>query len=486
MTTPSAYELKLLQAGIQQPASTYLANPGDHGSNIVTSKTDPLTGGVSFTAGGGAYSLADKKNTVALLGDSITLRNQPAISGGVLSYGQDGYFVMENTLLGWPFEIVGVSGNSGQDSTYILSRVAPDILSINPVPRYCVVLAGTNDYSALTSAQTIANLKAIYTALWAAGVTPIACTLPPRNDTTTQAQKRKITQVNRWIREYARNADIYVRDYYRALTNTTGGWTLVADGLGALNDTSSDQIHPSFYAGYLMGMEGYRRMIGLRPNNQLLGGLPQAADTMYVAGQTSIPEGNILQNGALVGIAGVTGGTATGSLASNWSTQVATVPATGGTIVLAKVAQSDSFGEWQQINMSGGTAGDNQGVYAMRSDQDPTSVASAQGSTTWQIGDSVYGQVAFETDSASWANGGDTNCAMSCRVQFLNATGTVTDLWHGANGTAVSKARWPNGVMRTPSYPIPPGTTRVYFWIYVRGRGVWRFRDAEVRKVISL
>jgi hypothetical protein len=52
MTTPSAYELKLLQSGIQQPASTYLANPGDHGSNIVTSKTDPLTGVIGFSING--------------------------------------------------------------------------------------------------------------------------------------------------------------------------------------------------------------------------------------------------------------------------------------------------------------------------------------------------------------------------------------------------------------------------------------------------
>lgn len=429
------------------------------------------------------------KNSIALLGDSITLRNFPAVGN---MYGSDGYFTVANAMMGWPFEIVGVSGNSGQTSTYILGRVDADILSITPLPRYCMVLAGTNDEpSSMSVEQTIANLKQIYTKLQSAGITPIVATLPPRNDAgMTQAKKRKDVQRNRWIREYARVNDVICCDFYRALVNPlstgTGGWSLVADGNGALNDTSADQIHPTNYGGFVMANEVVRRL-SARLNTQTRGGGPRYADCMHIAGVGGIPEGNVIPNGSFSGTAGVIGAVATGQLADEWSVQNAVLPAGGGTIVLSKVAKSDTFGYWQQMNISGGNAGDVQGQCGIRSDRDYPSANSVLDATTWQVGDSVFGQVAFETDAAGWGGSAfDTNCNLSLRIQFFGSTGAYTDSFCFAAGAGSSKSRMPSGVLKTPTLPIPPGTTRLYLWIDFRGRGVLRIGDAEIRKAIPV
>jgi len=437
----------------------------------------------------------NSRNTIAPLGDSITLRNLQGLAGPNYFYGSDGYLSSGNAQLGWPFEIVGVVGLSGQSSAQILANGLPQILAMSPRPARCPVLAGTNDavpggISASAPDATIANLKLIYAGLIAAGIEPEMCTLPPRNDAgMTAAMKRVITQINRWIREYAKANSYICNDFYKRLVNPTiggtSGWALAADGVGALNDTSADQIHPSDYGGYLMGLEfaanhAWARSSNTRPAS------PRDAGQMYVSGQAPNPYGGAVPNATMMGTAGTLAGAVTGQLASEWSVQSQSVPAGAGTIVASKVAKSDSFGFWQQIAITGGNAGDNQGQCVIRSDQDYPSAFAQLGPNTWQVGDTVQAVCSFEQDASGWANGGDTNCKVWMRLQFFGSTGAVTDAWCFLDGTATSKARIPSGVLKTPPIAIPTGTTRLYLWLGFRGRGTVRFGDADIFKSVSL
>ena len=438
----------------------------------------------------------NSRNGIAALGDSITLRNQPVPSGGNVSYGSDGFLVQGNAMLGWPFEIAAVLGYSGQSSAYILATGLPAVLALAPRPGRCIVLAGTNDaapggVSVSAPDATIATLKLIYAGLIAAGIEPEVCTLPPRNDAgMTTAIKRSIWQINRWIREYARANSYVCNDFYRRLVNPTiggtSGWSLASDGVGAISDTSTDQLHPSDYGAYLMGQEFAANHAWARPPS---GSKPSGARDsamMYVSGQTPNINGGIIPNAAMSGNAGTIGGTATGQLANEWSTQSATVPAGAGTIALSKVPKTDSFGSWQQITILGGNAGDVQGTYAMRSDQDYVSAfGQVAAAGCWKVGDLIFAQCSFEEDATNWGGtAADTNCKLSLRVQFFGASGT-TDLWCGLDGTAVSKHRMPSGVLRTPTIAIPAGTTRLYLWVYFRGRGTVRVSDADIYEGIT-
>ena len=449
-------------------------------------------GDIDYTASVAQLQTAPpSKNKLALAGTSITLRNRPGPSSGLDVYGSDGYFTVANALMGAPFELVGISGNSGMTSSFILGRIPLDILSISPAPNYCALEMWANDAQAgISVATSIANVKAAEAYLLSIGCTPILCTVPPRNDAgQTLAMKRQDAQRNRWAREYARLKGYILWDLYRAVVNGintgTGGWALLADGVGALNDTSPDQIHPSGDGAYYLAANAIVPKMQALINIQSRGGQPRTSDGMYTTGGGTLVEGNIVPNGTFSGTGGTKGAVATGSLADEWSRQGDGAPAGGGTIVLSKVAKSDCFGSWQQIAISGGSAGDNQGSYQIRSDQDYPSVFGQLGAATWQVGDKIWGQLSLETDSAGWANGGDTNCNLAIRIQFLGATGTTTDTGWGLNGAGSKKTRMASGVLTTPIVAIPPGTTAIYFWIYVVGRGTWRFADAEIRKVIQ-
>lgn len=430
------------------------------------------------------------KNLAAALGNSITGRIRPGPSSGYDVYGSDGYLSVANALMGWPFEIAGVFAYSGQTSEYILANGLPQVLAMSPRPATCFVLVGTNDRPAgLTPDQSMANIKAITEALQGAGITPFLATIPPRNDAgTTTARKRQDNQFNRRLREYARLNNLVLFDFYSVLVNPTsagtGGWALASDSVGAISDTSDDQIHPNNYGAYLMAKEVSRKLDG-RLVLQTRVGAPRDMDSMYTSGGGASVEGNIIPNGSFSGTGGTKGAIATGSLADEWSRQGDAAPTGGGTIVLSKVARTDRVGFWQQITISGGSAGNNQGNYKIRSDRDYPSALGALGPTTWQVGDQVWGQVSFETDASGWANGGDTPCGMAIRIQFLNATGSVTELGWGREATGSSLHRMAEGVLRTPTVAIPTGTTAIYFWIFVTGRGTWRFADAEIRKVIT-
>jgi lysophospholipase L1-like esterase len=106
------------------------------------------------------------------------------------------------------------AGIGGNTTAQMLARLSTDVLAYKP--RFCTVLGGTNDADA---AAAISGLTSLYTQLRAAGVEPIALTMPPQ-DTDPGG---KACQVNAWIHRYAEAHRIAVVDIYPLVVDPTTG-----------------------------------------------------------------------------------------------------------------------------------------------------------------------------------------------------------------------------------------------------------------------
>ncbi len=84
---------------------------------------------------------------------------------------------------------------------------------------------GTNDVGQDVDADTIiANLKAIYDALYLAGIKVIACTIPPNDDHTTD-QLKVNTEVNRSLRYYCQYNNIPLVDFNKYLADSSNNYS---------------------------------------------------------------------------------------------------------------------------------------------------------------------------------------------------------------------------------------------------------------------
>ena len=179
--------------------------------------------------------------SVGAIGDSITVRNMPNVdfyNGGSnptpttiaatyaitnRTYSSESwllYGAARSHLAWFPFQFI--CGMSGATSTTILQYIVPACIA-NPygLPTMMVVMAGTNDPPASVSqTTTLANLKAIYMALIAAGIQPIATTIFPTNNASFTAA---IQNLNVGITRLAAEMGIPCADFYSALMNPTNG-----------------------------------------------------------------------------------------------------------------------------------------------------------------------------------------------------------------------------------------------------------------------
>ena len=485
----------------------YYRYPADKTVRLVDSPSDlqdPVRFGIGVAQVGNRMVVSDgslwrggvlhDRNTICLIGDSITLRNYPTPTSSLLYYGGDGYFARANCRLGWPFEVAGIFGVSGENSTQILARVDSQVTPL--APKYCLVLAGTNDVTddAIPVETTILNLSAIYEKLNKAGIIPIKATIPPRNVASSgmsAGRKKKIFAINRWIRESSKSYENRVVDFFKAVANPATGEWIAAGEYGALSNSTSDGIHPTDYGADLMALEIVSRFTGIVSNNTVSGGSGASYDIMYDATNGADVNGNIIQNGGFLGTGGTLAGSATGSLATSWVVQNGVVPSGAGegagAVTLSKVARTGQFGEWQQITISGGDAGNTAGRLSMNVRDVVSQNGVALSADTWQPGDQVYAQCAFETDASGWGGAsGTSDCLLAMELECWNAGTLLMTKWAQNAAASSNRSRMPSGIMRTPIATIPAGTTRIYLWLHFRGKGTVRFADAEVRKVISI
>lgn len=132
------------------------------------------------------------------------------------------------------------AGISGNTTAQMLARIQADV--IDRAPSYALVDGGTNDLATAVPLATIkTNLAAIYDALTAAGITPIACTIPPR-----LLYRDNTNRLNAWIKTYAIRNGLPVFDIHTVVADpATGDYKAGYAG---------DGIHPNATAGKALAL----------------------------------------------------------------------------------------------------------------------------------------------------------------------------------------------------------------------------------------
>ena len=309
---------------------------------LVAAKTDPLTGGISLTAGGVQnLSFGRRRGFRAVVfGDSFTARNTSA--GETARLLDHGYFSWANAFLGGAFSLIANAGVSGQRTDEMLARIESDVIARDP--DWVFVQGGWNDINAgYTSQAVIDTLTAICSMLSSRGINVVLLAVAP-NNSVTAGIARKLHIINKGLREYAfSTGGVYFVDTYAAVVDPTSATAAFASLM------SSDGTHLSAY-----GARAYGKAISdvLGEVVQSYNYLPSSNAESYGVDSSSK---QIIDNPLLIGTGSAPTGTgASGNLATGWA------GGTGGSgassAAFSLVARSDGKGNNQRIVVSGAAA----------------------------------------------------------------------------------------------------------------------------------
>lgn len=382
---------------------------------------------------------------IALIGDSITLHNTD-VQVNPTSYLCKGPFTWANMLLRHRLTLVdgtsychgGYTTQQLIDGAYVDGAAASDSDIV-------FIHAGTNDAGAGNSAASIAaNLLKMWRTCTATGKLVIATTILPTNDNAGFDQVKR--DANRLIRANAANEKhVLLCDWYSALIDPSTGIANTAYLL------SGDHVHPNGVGGSRLG----------KVLSDLLGSLVGTYEDLC---QDNIDTSDLLSNGLFTGnVAG---------LATSWLEFNDGSPSS---VTLSKVARSDLFaGEWQQVVIAAVTP---------NTDGCHLQLNNGNVGTDWNVGDTVYASVEFETDAAAW----DAR-NIELQLQFANASPALTvydNQLSSTERTAQTTSLWrpTSGVLRTPAAVIPSSTTSLHFIIQMFGSMTIRFGRAQLVKV---
>ena len=149
-------------------------------------------------------------------------------------------------------------GISGQTTPQMVLRVFPDVIKLHPAA--VVILASTNDIAGNTGPETPAmiedNFRAMVELAQLHGIKIILCTVTPVSDYTRSKQTPDhpavdILKINEWLKQYAREVNAEVADYYSVLVDPSG---MLREGL------SNDGLHPN-ESGYALMAPGVEAAI---------------------------------------------------------------------------------------------------------------------------------------------------------------------------------------------------------------------------------
>lgn len=195
------------------------------------------------------------KQTVVLLGDSLTAKNNGSYLGRNLdnfTYST-GFISWANALSGQKFEILKNLGVGGETSTQILARVNA-VVALNP--SHCFFLCGMND--GVTDANTTTlknNILSIYNTLNSNNIVSVIFT----NTTTLNYvdKNKQALEVNEWLNsEFKAKENVFIVDLNSVLINSNS-----SDGL-IKSSVVSDNLHPSNNGGLVGGIEIAKFMSG--------------------------------------------------------------------------------------------------------------------------------------------------------------------------------------------------------------------------------
>jgi len=182
----------------------------------------------------------------------------------------------------------------------------------------------------------------------------------------------------------------------------------------------------------------------------------------------AVPLGSFVVNQKMLGTGGSTSGGATGSVATGWTLAANTIPS-GGSIVGAKATDTrpTSRGEWQQITMSGSSAGAAQ-IYR-------AAFISGIAGREMELSCGV------ECDSDGWAAGGIGSC-YHLGVTFYNVSNaTVGYAQIFPNVANQPKAQPPDGMLYMRNVNVPATATYFILSFRVFGVGVVRVTNIDLR-----
>ncbi|RYX78960.1 SGNH/GDSL hydrolase family protein [bacterium] len=381
-------------------------------------------------------------NTVALLGDSITMQNST-----VDGYKANGYFIWANALLGQRFNFIGQFGASGKTTNDLITEGHVANAANSPAS-WVIELSGTNSLAASSAQQIADQRRSIWRTLTAAGKRVVVCTITPRdNPGDGQTTWDKVREANRIIISYASSEPgVVLCDWYSTLVNpTTGKVNLV---------NLYDGVHPNSVGASKMG-----RFL---------------ADTL----DSIIPKGNSVfapdayDPRSLMPNPFMLGDTSGGATSTNF------YAIGSGTYSRSKVPRTDAIpGEWQQLTV---TAAPNPATDGGQVQQQNTAVG-----VDWNVGDTVYGVMEFETDAAGWAGR-----HLQLSIDFFQGATPVpspSSLRYGSNeiiALAADPLRPTRGILRTPNAQVTTGATRIQANVYMRGLGTIRVGRLDVIKVV--
>jgi lysophospholipase L1-like esterase len=378
----------------------------------------------SATGAGGDPSL----RSVAFMGDSITAQSVT----GLVNLNSNGYPVWARAFGGsrWDFEPNGAAltfATGGFDTFQVAATHLPQVLASNADTAF--LHCGTNDFSDGTSSQDVADeILSMWLALRAANIRPIGSTILPVVGNATKSTW--IAATNEIIRSHAAANGIALCD-----------WTNVIDvgtNTGVSNTTFlPDNIHPGTAGALLLG----RFLSDFLTANYSLAFDPWAA-----------PGALLTRNPAFAGSSGQP---------TSWNVPV--VPVSGTLNSKSLVADSETGGNWWQMDVTQGAA---TGFFVCQLDF--VGQASVVGKTVYAITD-------VEVVSGSFMLAQLRCAATSNTYDLLNAQALpVAEYLVAADGVLT---------LRTPPMVVPSGNTYYTPTLSFAGTGVIRFRRAALYEV---
>jgi lysophospholipase L1-like esterase len=388
-------------------------------------------------------TMTHRPQTVVVFGDSLTEQGGEIPSGDAYGVAHSApgaprsnpdtrsfaAWTWANTLLNQAFTVLANYGIGGETTTQILARV-PDVIALNP--GWVWITAGTNDVNgAVSFATTKANFGAMFDAFDAAGIRVAVLTLPPRlAGSYSGTAKADTLAINEWLRQQARlRPSLVVADIWPSLAD--GSSSNYVSTLWGFNPTS-DGVHLSATGGYAAG-------------KVLAEALRPYVTTNVVPFSNPSPGANLLTS-ANARPAGTTTSDATG-----WSGT--------GTPTYSDVVRTDGVGgSWKQYAVASGTI-----VRNTNATVDGTRLA---------IGDTINGILEFSVSSMDQAAANDAQ-GIALYLRSWNGSAYTSTVY------AFNYYRQPNvdhaGVLRTPDFVVPSGTTLVSLTLELRGSMTFKF-----------